>query len=416
MRKRVILALLALFCAVGMIFAVPVMAAVGEVSMPNSDLTLHYYIKNQLRPMEGVTFYVYKVGNYVSGPDNGVYTYELTRKFADSHVDVSHVQFASASAMQSMLEVLLPYSELYGTYDEERDEWVKDKAIPPTDSGETDENGYVIFENLSPGLYMVCGQDKEITEPDGKGGERTWTFRPQPFLIPMPYPQEDGGFGDVTAEIKYEQFPPDFARDIDLTVKKVWETASGDHPDSITVVLLRNGEYADKVTLSAENNWEHTWTGLDASIRWEVWEKDVPDGYTVTVDRDGYYFVINNKPDEPPPGTTPPGTTPPGTTPPGTTPPVTTPPVTTPPVTTPPVTTPPGSPPPSEPPGLPQTGQLWWPVPLLVAAGVLLLLIGAMLFVHREDPEEALEMLEILETLEKFEKPERSEEHKKPHD
>ena len=37
---------------------------------------------------------------------------------------------------------------------------------------------------------------------------------------------------------------------------------------------------------------------------------------------------------------------------------------------------------------LPQTGQLWWPVPLLVAAGVSLLMIGVALFVRKEESEE----------------------------
>ena len=34
------------------------------------------------------------------------------------------------------------------------------------------------------------------------------------------------------------------------------------------------------------------------------------------------------------------------------------------------------TPPPDNPPDVPQTGQLWWPVPILAAAGIFLLILG----------------------------------------
>lgn len=63
-------------------------------------------------------------------------------------------------------------------------------------------------------------------------------------------------------------------------------------PDSITVRLLQNGEPYEignlgEVTLTAEDNWTHTWTGLpkfDADgvpYTYTVVETDIPDGYTV---------------------------------------------------------------------------------------------------------------------------------------
>ena len=361
MRKRVAPVLLGLFSIV-MTLVLPAIATVT----PNvsSNLTLHYYIKNQRRPMAGVTFYVYQVGAYVSGPVNGVYSYELTEDFKDANVDLTRVDFQSAGALEGLIEVLRPYIEV-----------CKD-TVKPMAENKTDQYGYVTFENLPRGLYLVWGEDMIITESDGNGGERTWMLRPQTILIPMPYPTTNG-FSDVVAEVKYEQFPPDFAMDIDITVKKVWETAGESHPSSITVVLLRNGELAEEATLSAENGWTHTWTELDASIRWEVWEKDVPDGYKVSVDRDGYYFTITNKstePDEPPPESPPPESPPPESPPPE---------------SPPPDNPPPDNPPPDNPPpGIPQTGQLWWPVPLLVAVGAPLFLIGLVLFVRREKPKE----------------------------
>ena len=371
MRKRVVPALLVLFCIV-IALVPPVIATVTPDA--DSNLTLHYYIKNQRRPMAGVTFYVYRVGTYVSSPVNGVYSYELTEDFKGANVDLTRVDFRSAGVLEGLIEVLRPCTEVH-----------KD-TVKPMAEKKTDQYGYVTFENLPRGLYLAWGEDMIITESDGNGGERTWTFRPQTVLIPMPYPTTDG-FGDVAAEVKYEQFPPDFAMDIDVTVKKVWETAGGSHPSSITVALLRNGELAEEATLSAENSWTHTWTELDASIRWEVWEKDVPDGCTVSVDRNGYYFTITNKsrPDEPPPS----DSLPPESSPPVESQPIESQPIESQPVESQPVESQPvESQPPEDDPKLPYTGQLWWPVPLLVAVGAPLFLIGTVLFVRREKPKE----------------------------
>ena len=67
-----------------------------------------------------------------------------------------------------------------------------------------------------------------------------------------------------------------------------------------------------------------------------------PEGYTVSITQEAGTFLVTNTPKQPP--------------------------------ETPPVT------PPVNPPGqktLPQTGALWWPVPILAAAGLLLIAAGA---------------------------------------
>ena len=94
----------------------------------------------------------------------------------------------------------------------------------------------------------------------------------------------------------------------------------------------------DTVSLTAENNWRYVWDELDAGCRWEVVEKECP-GYTVKVEKSGVTFTLTN--------------------------------------THVPSETPPKKPDPAAPkPRLPQTGQLWWPVPLLLQAGLGLLIVG----------------------------------------
>ena len=96
------------------------------------------------------------------------------------------------------------------------------------------------------------------------------------------------------------------------------------------------------MTLNDSNNWRYEWTDLDESFKWQVTEYKTPENYTVSVSREGITYVMTNTYQSERPGT-------------------------------------PETPGKSGTPGnarLPQTGMLWWPVPLLAFAGLLLFLIG----------------------------------------
>ena len=117
------------------------------------------------------------------------------------------------------------------------------------------------------------------------------------------------------------------------------------------------------MTLNEKNGWRYLWTDLDADDDWRVVEKEVPDGYTVSIGREGITFVVTNTcqpenpPDQPDQPENPPDE--------------------------------PENPPdrpdrpdqPNQPdqpgePTIPQTGTFWWPVPILAFAGLLLFLLG----------------------------------------
>ena len=84
--------------------------------------------------------------------------------------------------------------------------------------------------------------------------------------------------------------------DVDIFVSKVWKDDDSDlRPDSISVQLYRNGKaYGDEVTLSENNNWRYTWSGLKDSYTWTVEEVDVPDGYVSESSRVGNRWIITN--------------------------------------------------------------------------------------------------------------------------
>lgn len=202
-------------------------------------------------------------------------------------------------------------------------ELVLDGGVKPSRSAVTDESGVARFTEMALGLYLVRGHS---VERDG------WVYTTLPFFVLLPEQELDSNTWnyDVLAQAKPEQ--GEALRD--FTVLKLWEDEC--HPDrrpgSITVQLLCDGEpYGEPVTLPEDGRWQHTWTDLPVNHHWTVTETRVEGYQEPDIRREGNTFLITNTcdgPQEP------------------------------------------------EQPELPQTGQLWWPVPLLLCAGLALLAVG----------------------------------------
>lgn len=246
--------------------------------------------------------------------------------------------------------------------------------LPPLQTAETDQTGQAEFDHLHTGLYLVVGDRYELEN-------RIYT--PESFLLNLPNLDREHGAWDYdpAASCKYQsQYEPSGTKPDSSTISrkvlKVWDDDGREEqrPDEIVVQLLREGAVYDTVTLNKRNNWRYTWTGLDKRYLWQVAEKDTPEGYTVLVEQEGITFVMTNTADEDVPDTPPPqGNVPPppdedipdqpppegGLTPPPDEP-----------------ETPPNGPEPPAEPKLPQTGMLWWPVPLLACGGLALFMIG----------------------------------------
>lgn len=81
----------------------------------------------------------------------------------------------------------------------------------------------------------------------------------------------------------------------ELSVSKAWHVAESiAHPDSVEVVLLRDGEVYDTQTLSDENDWFFSWTELDDSYTWTVDEPTVPKDYEKSFRQEGTHVTITN--------------------------------------------------------------------------------------------------------------------------
>ena len=89
----------------------------------------------------------------------------------------------------------------------------------------------------------------------------------------------------------------------EITVTKVWEDEDDREqirPESIEVVLLRNGEQdREPVVLNEENGWTYTWTDLlkvsrGEEITYSVEEPEVPEGYEVSYEEGEGTVTIKN--------------------------------------------------------------------------------------------------------------------------
>lgn len=124
-------------------------------------------------------------------------------------------------------------------------------------------------------------------------------------------------------------------------VQKFWDDKGYEskRPGQITVYLLKNAEKYDTQILSSSNGWKYTWEDLPAAdkdgkeIKWTVTEETVS-GYVLDVVQKGENFLLTNAVAKP---------------------------------------------------NLPQTGVLWWPVPILITAGLFLLILGRILKGRRRD-------------------------------
>lgn len=120
-----------------------------------------------------------------------------------------------------------------------------------------------------------------------------------------------------------------------------------------TIISTKNKKIYQEVQLSEDNNWQYTWKDLSSKYQWEAIEKKKTKGYIVSVSKQDSSVVIKNiywgddfyeETTAKKPTTT------------------------------------------ETQEKLPQTGQLWWPLPFLAAGGLLCIGIG-MIKQKRENDE-----------------------------
>ena len=197
------------------------------------------------------------------------FQYTLTEAFAYTNLVLNGIQTNGEwDVIRSTLEVQLVA-----------------EGIAPTVAAETDEAGQICFDRLQPGLYLVSGVQTE-----------GYVF--SSALVALPGLDSEGDWQyDLTVTPKGEPLPPvEPDEEISLKVLKLWKGDKGStqRPKSIEVEIFRNGTAVETVVLSEENNWSYSWTAKNDGARWQVVERNVPPGYTMTVEQRETAFVLTN--------------------------------------------------------------------------------------------------------------------------
>ncbi len=306
-------------------------------------------------------------------------------EFEDVQFDLYRIGNVADNGKASLVDELSDYN--VNLYDKNAaytlSLYLRRDAVAPMKTMFTDGKGDAFFDGLDKGVYLILGTDVI-------SGDVKYSFLP--VMLALPMKENNQYVYDVNVNSKYETKPVD-DQPIDLSVIKVWKVDSSYYSyPSVTVQLLRDYEIYDTVTLSKENNWKYTWKDLDSRYNWSVAEVKPNAECVVDIGRDDNLFTITNTlilPEV----STPPETTAPeeqaSTSPTAPTSPTTPTSPTNPDETivkpTVPRTTVPKSNSTAETKGgvsgstIPQTGQLNWPVPVLISAGIIFIAIGIVL-------------------------------------
>ena len=112
-----------------------------------------------------------------------------------------------------------------------------------------------------------------------------------PFMYFLPYFDEDTSewVYDGVAEPKISYYPP-----VKVTVKKVWNDDGKSRPESVKIELSNEDGVYETVKLNSANNWRYEWTNMRADKKWSVKEIDVPADYKATYASSGFDFTVTN--------------------------------------------------------------------------------------------------------------------------
>lgn len=261
----------------------------------------------------------------------------ITIDYSHEGVPAKNVTFSIYYVAQMSVNLEFSWTEQFEDFDSmidlgnlDQNEWertaqtlatyVQVNQMMPYDINQTNQQGQVTFDNLKRGLYLVLAT---------KHSMEGYTYSVMPSLVCLPNRNEDGSWlGDVVIHPKYSEI----GKANEVEVIKEWDdqnTAS--RPKSIEVELLMDGVVVDVQELNAQNNWRYHWENLETGHEWKVCEKNVANGYKVVISQQGTTILITNRQTVPPPNE------------------------------------------------LENTGVLWWPVPVLIAVGLLFIFIGWLL-------------------------------------
>ncbi len=345
-----------------------------DLGRTGSLKVVHYIIGDDdkdVRAPKGVTSRIYLIATV---DERGHYT--IKDEFAGYKYFAGNPDFFNKGFNYDQWKNCVTHTgqDRYNSDTGELEEYINNNGIKPVAEGVSNDNGETDYTGLALGVYFVLSDDIVI-------GDYTHSFINFVYPVPILEKRETGGnlkinYNPVASPKKSKVYN---GEEVHCSLQKQWnDSGYSNRPASVTFEIYCDGELMETVTLSSSNNWYHEWEDLGVHD-YSVKEIGIAEGYSseITVyqkpgTHDFYYTCVNSYGggDEPPP----PGDNPP----------------------------PPGDNPPPPEGGvlgafrdlpqvlgavrqlpqvlgarrLPQTGQLWWPIPILLIVGVFFIVKG----------------------------------------
>lgn len=220
------------------------------------------------------------------------------------------------SAFSQLLDIRGENAQSWQEAAVELEKYILFSDLLPTAETETNRAGTALFRNIPQGLYLVLSVHHQQED-------RVYSAAPFFLQLPGKNPETFAWQYAVTAQAKLEAT----LQTIDIQAVKLWEDSfhENQRPETIQLSLYCDGDLWETVTVSREDRWRYIWKDLPAAHSWHLKEKEIP-GYRSRVKKEGNTFHVTNTILQDTSASR-----------------------------------------------LPQTGQLWWPVPVLAVGGLLLL-------------------------------------------
>ncbi|MBQ4640296.1 MAG: BspA family leucine-rich repeat surface protein, partial [Clostridia bacterium] len=179
---------------------------------------------------------------------------------------------------------------------------LQDEAGNELETAANNADGSVTFSSLSFTHQDTGTKTYRITELDTKAAGVTYDKTVQEIVLTI----TDNGDGTLTVEDNLDGQAAEFTNVYNdktaVHVEKIWQDENnllGMRPDSVTVVLYRNGEQQAEQVLNGQNGWKHTFADLAAfdedGVTYTYTVKEAPvSGYDSMLSaRDGVQVFTN---------------------------------------------------------------------------------------------------------------------------
>lgn len=256
-----------IFCLTIVVLAglIPKETRAASVIDSERPISISVFYNVDKRPMPNVEFMLYKVAEM---SEDGEKT--ITSEFADYAFSLDNLD---SEGNKNLAETLAGY--------------IARDHITPIDTGKTGRNGIVTFPksaSLFCGVYLLLSKNHILAN-------EVCNIQPMLFEMPSMIIENELEY-DIGISPKYELI----GRYTNITAFIIWrDQFPSDRPPQVEVQLINSIDNTihDTVVLSPANGWRYTWNQLPIGS-WYVVQKEVPPDYVTSTKRDGSVIAIIN--------------------------------------------------------------------------------------------------------------------------